>query len=185
MSNGADLLKHIEQAVADRALPPVHDWHPGSTRDIDIVIERDARWYYQGSLIDRQRMVRLFSSVLRVDDDNHTYLVTPQEKLRIRVVDAPFMATLVERHGAPQATTLVFKTNIGDTVVADSEHPIQVEYKQPSGEPSPYIVVRDRLRALISRPAFYQLAEWAEERDGFIGVESAGHFMRLSESYER
>lgn len=185
MSNGDDLLKHIEQAVAERALPPVHDWHPDSTRDIDIVIERDARWYYQGSLIERQRMVRLFSSVLRVDDDDHTYLVTPQEKLRIRVVDAPFMATLVERHGAPQATTLVFKTNIGDTVVADNEHPIQVEYKQPSGEPSPYIVVRDRLRALISRPAFYQLAEWAEERDGLIGVESAGHFMRLSESYER
>lgn len=182
MSHADDLSRHIEQAVCDRALPPVHDWHPANTRDIDIVIERDARWYYQGSLIERQRMIKLFSSVLRVDDDGHTYLVTPQERLRIRVIDAPFMATLVERHGAPEATTLVFKTNIGDTVIADSEHPLQVEYKQPSGEPSPYVVVRDRLRALISRSAYYQLAEWAEERNGIIGVESAGVFMRLSEA---
>lgn len=173
-------MKQIELAASDRALPPVHDWHPAHKRDIDIVIKRDARWYYQGSLIERMRMVKLFSSVLRADDDGHTYLVTPHEKLRIQVLDAPFVATLVERHGAPDAATLVFKTNIDDVVVADEDHPIQIEYTKNTGEPSPYIVVRDRLRALISRAAYYQMAEWVEERNGLMGVESAGVFMPLS-----
>lgn len=165
--------------ISKPSLPPVNDWHPQLTRDIDIRISRNADWYYQGSRIERPRMVKLFSTVLRVDEDNQTYLVTPQERLRIRVDDAPFTAVLVERHGAPDACTLVFTTNVGEQIVADAAHPVDVRYQEPDGEPSPYVLVRDRLQALITRAAFYQLVEWAEDRNGTIGVESAGTFMPL------
>ena len=175
-------LNSIVEAISAQSLPPVHAWHPDKTRDIDIRITRNGDWFYCGSRIERPRMVKLFSTVLRRDDDNQTYLVTPQERLRIVVDDAPFTAILVERHGAPLAPTLVFTTNVGEQVVADTEHPIQVEYGEPDGEPSPYIVVRDRLQALISRTVFYQLADWSEERDGVVGIESSGQFMIMSES---
>jgi len=90
-------LEGIAQAITAKSLPPVHLWKPTVSRDIDMRIARNGDWYYLGSLIQRSRMVKLFSTILRVDD-GQTYLVTPQEKLRIQVDDAHFTAVLVERH---------------------------------------------------------------------------------------
>lgn len=181
MSESEAQLLALMDSIAAQALPPVHAWQPSKTRSIDIRIARNGDWFYQGSKIERPRMVKLFSTVLRVDDDGHTYLVTPQERLKITVEDAPFIAVLLERHGAPEADTLVFTTNVGDQVIADENHPIVVKYDKPGGEPSPYVLVRDRLQALISRSVYYELAEMAVERDGSFGLKSRGHFMRLSE----
>ena len=181
MSDERTALEALADTLAVPSLPPVHDWHPSLTRDVDIRIARNGDWFYEGSRIDRPRMVKLFSTVLRVDEDDQTYLVTPQERLRITVEDAPFTAVLVERHGAPDASTLVFTTNVGDEVIADAQHPIHVNYSTAGGEPSPYLLVRDSLQALISRAVFYQLADWAVEHNGLLGVESAGVFMPLSE----
>jgi len=174
-------LQSIADAISTQLLPPINDWHPLITRPVDILIARNGDWYYQGSRIKRKRMVKLFSTVLRKDDDGCTYLVTPQERLLITVEDAPFTAVLVEKHGAPESTTLVFTTNVGEQIIADAYHPIEVVYKRSGGEPSPYLHVRDRLWALITRTVFYQLAEWAEDRDGVTGVESCGVFMPMSE----
>lgn len=182
MSDEQQPLAQILDDISMQNLPPVHVWNPLTTRDVDIRIARNGDWFYQDSLINRPRMVKLFSTVLRVDDDGQTYLVTPHERLRIHVEDAPFTAVLVERHGAPSSSTLVFTTNIGEQVVADENHIIEVEYDEPGGEPSPYLLVRDRLKALIARSAFYQLAQWSREVNGVIGVDSAGIFMPLSES---
>ena len=181
VADGGIDLESLAETLSTKALPPVHAWQPSVTRDIDIRISRNGDWFYQGSLIGRSRMVKLFSTVLRVDDDEHTYLVTPQERLRITVEDAHFTAVLMEQHGAPLATTLVFTTNLEEQVIADSEHPITVVYAHQGAEPAPYILVRDRLRALISRSVFFQLAELAEERNEVLGVESRGCFMPLSE----
>jgi len=174
-------LDAIADAVSSKALPPVHLWNPSLTRDIDMRIARNGDWYYLGSLIQRDRMVKLFSTVLRVDD-GETYLVTPQERLRIEVEDAPFIATLVERHGRADEQTLVFTTNVGEKVIADAQHPITVRYDQANGEPSPYVEVRDSLFALINRSAYYELAQWVEHRDELIGVMSGGIFMKLSDA---
>ncbi|MEE9318888.1 MAG: DUF1285 domain-containing protein [Granulosicoccus sp.] len=168
-------LDAIAKAVVSRGLPPVHSWNPTRTGEIDIRISRDGQWWYNGSPIHRKRMVRLFSTVLRVDDDDETYLVTPYERLRITVEDAPFIAVLLE-----QGSALIFTTNVGDRVVADGDHPIRVHYKTPDAEPSPYVLVRDRLQALISRGVFIELGNLAEERDGQFGVESCGCFMPLA-----
>ncbi|NND90900.1 MAG: DUF1285 domain-containing protein [Granulosicoccus sp.] len=178
MSNEA-ALDSILGAIAGQRLPPVHSWQPQVTQYIDIRIARDGQWFHEGSPIGRPAMVKLFSSVLRVDDDGETYLVTPQLRLRIEVEDAPFTAVLMEQHGSPEAPVLVFTTNVGDRVIADRRHPVHVRYATPDADPAPYLLVRDRLEALISRSVYYQLADLAEERDGVLGVVSAECFMPL------
>jgi hypothetical protein len=142
-----------------RGLPPVHLWNPAHCGEIDIVIARDGRWFHEGAVIGREALVRLFSTILRKDPDG-IHLVTPVEKLRITVEDAPFVATRVDRDGA----VLRFRTNVGDEVDAGPENPIRVEVA-PDGEPRPYVHVRRGLEALIARPVFYELVEMAQERD--------------------
>lgn len=172
-----DILKLLEKAEKDQqGLPPVHQWEPERQLDIDMRIARDGTWYYQGSPIRRHRMVKLFSTILRRDGDDY-FLVTPVEKLGILVEDAPFVATeleVLEDGGAK----LVFTTNVETTVVAGKEHPMDVQTDPVSGEPSPYVRVRDNLWALISRNLFYRLVELAREidRDGetWLAVESGG-----------
>lgn len=178
---GSSYLASIVDALSAPAMPPVNSWQPTVTRDVDMRIARNGDWFYQGSRIDRSRMVRLFASVLRKDGDD-IYLVTPQERLRIEVEDAPFTAVLLETRREEGVQTLVLTTNLGDTVVADEQHPIEVLYHRPDGEPSPYVRVRDRLQALISRTVFLELAELAEERDGRLGVMSSGCFMPLDDA---
>ena len=148
-----------------RGIPPVQDWHPEREGEIDIRIARDGSWHYQGSPIGRQRMVRLFSTILRRDPDDHFYLVTPAEKLRIRVEDAPFVAVELAVEGDGGDRRLVFRTNVNEVVTADAEHPIRVVTDPATGEPAPYIRVRGRLDALIARSVFYELVEMAEAED--------------------
>lgn len=170
------LLKS-EDGSAPRGLPPVHKWNPPYCGEIDMEIRRNGQWFYMGTPIGRPELVRLFSTVLRHDDDGYYYLVTPVEKVRIRVEDAPFLAVQVERHEEGGLPYLRFVTQTGDVVVAGPEHSIRVSF-QPDLEPSPYVHVRDRLDALISRNVYYQLVEWGEETvvDGrpALVVSSAG-----------
>ena len=169
----------------DRGVRPVHDWHPSHVADIDLRILRDGTWHYQGSPIHRLRLVKLFASVMRRDDNDY-YLVTPVEKLRIQVDDAPFVAVEIDREGGGESQRLLFRTNVDDVVEASSQHPIRVVIDSLPGEPSPYILIRDRLEALISRPVFYQLADLALMENNAcsteIGVWSCGHFFALGEA---
>lgn len=144
-----------------RGLPPVHLWNPAHSGEIDIVIHKDGRWSHEGSVIGREALMRLFSTVLRKDPDGY-WLVTPVEKLRITVEDAPFLAVRVDRKADG---ALRFVTNVGDEIEAGPENPIRVETDAATGEPRPYVHVRRGLEALISRPVFYELVEMAEERD--------------------
>jgi hypothetical protein len=157
----ARLLKD-EQGNTPKGLPPVHRWNPPFCGDINMEIKRNGQWFYMGTPIGRTALVKLFSSVLRHDDDGCYYLVTPVEKVSIKVEDAPFLAVLVERHNEEGVQYLRFTTQTGDVVVAGQEHPIRVVYQEDQ-EPSPYIHVRDRLEALISRNVYYQLVEWGTE----------------------
>jgi hypothetical protein len=153
-------------------LPPVHLWAPERAGEIDIVIRRDGSWLHEGAVIGREAMVRLFSTILRKDPDGF-WLVTPYEKLRLQVEDAPFVAVRVDR----QDGVLRFLTNVGDEVEAGPDHPIRVETSE-AGEPRPYVRVRGGLDALIARPVFYELADMAEARETAtgrqMGLTSAG-----------
>ena len=157
-------LEDIIKQVEGQRFPPVERWNPDFCGDIDMQIKRDGSWFYMGTPIGRERMVRLFSTVLRKDEDGKTYLVTPVEKIGIEVEDAHFIATKLDVVGDGAEQALKFTTNVGDEVIADAEHPLRVEVDETSGEPRPYIRVRGRLDALIARPVFYQLVELAETR---------------------
>lgn len=171
------------QLRSDRSLPPVDHWNPPFSGDIDIRITRDGAWYHEGEPIQRETLVRLFASILRRDEDGHHYLVTPVEKWRIRVDDAPFRAVRLDASGAGHDRCLIFTTNVGDTVTAGPDHPLTVEYRNPDGEPAPYLHVRGRLRALLTRAVFLELAELGEERPTSAGREygvwSQGQFFSL------
>lgn len=157
-----------------RGLPPVHLWHPAHCGEIDIVIRKDGLWFHEGSPIGREALVRLFSTVLRKDPDGF-HLVTPVEKMKITVEDAPFIAVRVDRLADG---TLRFLTNVGDEVDAGPDNAIRVEMDEATGEPRPYLHVRRGLEALIARPVFYELVEMAQERETAegprLGVEAGG-----------
>ena len=148
-----------------RGLPPVHLWNPAHCGEIDIVIRKNGLWFHDGTPIGREPLVRLFSTILRKDPDGF-HLVTPGEKLRIVVEDAPFIATRVDRIAdADGGQVLRFTTNVGDEVDASEVDPIRVQIDPITGEPRPYVHVRRGLEALIARPVFHELAEMAQERD--------------------
>ncbi len=174
MSGLSELFEAAKAVQASgRGLPPVHLWNPANCGEIDIRIRPDGTWLHEGTPIGRPALVRLFSTVLRRDEDG-VYLVTPVEKLKIVVEDAPFVAVGMERDGE----VLRFVTNVGDEVEAGPEHPIRVE-TAPSGEPRPYVHVRGGLEALVARAVFYELVELGEPREGRLGVRSGGAWFDL------
>ena len=167
-----------------RGLPPVHLWTPAHCGDIDIVIRKNGLWFHEGAPIGREALVRLFSTVLRRDPDGF-HLVTPVEKMRITVEDAPFIATRVDQvRDADGRPVLRFLTNVGDVVDAGPDNAIRVQVDPDTGEPRPYLHVRRGLEALIARPVFYELSELADEREladgATLGVESGGAWFAIS-----
>lgn len=176
----SDALNSIIKQIKDKKHPPVHLWNPDFCGDLDMKIARDGTWFYLGSPIGRKPLVKLFSSVIRYDDDGKYYLVTPVEKIGIQVEDAPFVAVEMIREGEGRDQVLSFRTHVDDFVIADDEHPIRLQIDSETGEPSPYVCVRSNLEALIARSVFYDLVEIAgeEEIDGktAFGVWSSGTF---------
>jgi hypothetical protein len=131
--------------------------------DIDMRITRDGRWHYQGTPINRPKMVKLFSTVLKRDETGDFWLETPQEKCRIKVDDAPFVAVDLSVSGSGKNQQIEFRTNLDECVMAGPKHPIRVIHESGSENPSPYVTIRGGLDALISRSVFYDLVELAVE----------------------
>ncbi|WP_092835539.1 DUF1285 domain-containing protein [Roseovarius lutimaris] len=166
-----------------RGLPPVHLWNPPFSGDLDMRIARDGTWFYLGTPITRPALVRLFSTILRRDGDEY-FLVTPVEKVGITVDDAPFVAIDFEVSGYGETQKLRFETNVGDHVTAGPDHPIRVTRDPETGEPSPYVLVRANLEALIDRKSFYRLVDIGAHHDGWFGVWSAERFFGVIPSDE-
>lgn len=148
----------------------------------DIRIGRDGTWYYHGSPIRRLPLVKLFATVLRRDAAGDYWLITPAERGRITVDDAPFVAVAVDAAGQGEDQVLTFRTNLDQVREAGPEHPIRVTFAADTGEPSPYIRIAEGLDALLSRPVFYELAEIAVSHDGRMGVWSHRTFFPLDQA---
>ncbi len=159
MSSAQSLFEELTALRAEQRHPPVHLWHPEYEGSIDIRIDHTGQWFHEGGRIRRQELVKLFSSILRKDAEGYC-LVTPVEKLRIEVEDVPFIAVDAESGDGESGRELIFTTNVDDYVTADRDHPIWIENAQVN--PRPYVMVRDNLAALISRPLFYRLVEQCE-----------------------
>jgi uncharacterized protein len=182
-SETKDGLGAIIKQIEGQKHPPVHLWNPDFCGDLDMRIARDGTWFYLGSPIGRKPLVKLFSGVIRLDDDNKYYLVTPVEKIGITVEDAPFVAVEMFVEGEGRERIISFRTNVDDFVIMDEEHPFRLEIDPETKEPSPYVRVRANLEALINRPVFYDLVNLAGEEsiDGEdrFGFWSSGQFFEL------
>ena len=178
----ADNLLKAAKKANKRGPAPVHLWNPEFCGDLDMRIARDGTWFYLGTPIGRKSMVELFSTILKREGDDY-FLVTPVEKVGITVEDAPFVAVDFSVDGAGDGQVLTFTTNVGETATAGADHPIRVVRDTVTGEPSPYILIRSNLEALIDRKSFYRLVDLGQTRnvDGqdWFGVPSSGQFFPI------
>ncbi|OLP59495.1 hypothetical protein BJF93_11750 [Xaviernesmea oryzae] len=186
MPSGMDGLSGLIARASEQANgstkgpPPVERWDPPFCGEIDMEIRADGSWWYMGTPIGRAPLVRLFSTVLRKDDDGATYLVTPVEKLRIRVADAPFLAVEMHAEGEGETQRLTFRTQVGDVVTASTEHHLRFVIDPATEALKPYLHVRGRLEALLSRAVTHELMALGEEieqnGEPVFALRSAGMF---------
>lgn len=172
------LAAEAQKAARHGGLPPVHLWNPPFCGDLDIRIARDGTWFYLGTPIGRAPLVRLFSTILKLEDGRY-YLVTPVEKVGIRVDDAPFVAVDFTATGEGAAQVLTFVTNVGDSAVAGPDHPIRVLRDPDSDEPAPYVMIRAGLEARIDRKSFYRMVDLGTTQGDWFGVWSSGQFFPI------
>ena len=186
-----DLMRYaasLESVVGD-SMPPVEKWNPPFSGDIDILIEADGRWFHDGAPIERARLVRLFSTILKREGDEY-FLVTPIEKYRIRVTDVPFIGVAVnidERGGAQQ---VYVRTNVGDKALVGPDHPLDFREQRDGGgeQRAPYVTVRRGLEARLNRSAYFDLVDACQVClvDGVekFGLMSAGVFFPMATATE-
>jgi uncharacterized protein len=176
-------LEALLKAQGGKGPAPVEKWNPPYCGDIGMKIRSDGIWFYQGTPIGRMPLVKLFAGVLRKDADGKHYLVTPVEKVDVAVEDAPFMAVEMEVIGSGRDQSLTFRTNVDDIVEAGANHPIRFVVEAGSGGLKPYLLVRGRLEALVTRALYYDLVELANSDGpaGELGLWSGGAFFPLRE----
>jgi uncharacterized protein len=176
-------LRGLAEAVGRgrRGPAPVHLWDPPDCGDIDMRIAADGTWFYCGSPIGRLPLVQLFASILRKDGDRYV-LVTPVEKVGLKVDDAPFLAVELKVEGEGADIGLTFRTNVDDIVTVDDRRPLRFEPGAAEGL-KPYVRVRDNLWALVKRALYYDLvALGTTERcrgEAWFGVRSRGVFFPM------
>ena len=163
MSDPIAMISGLDNEALQADLPPVDDWHPAHCGDSEICIHRDGTWTHQGGIFKREKLVKLFSRIIRLDDDGEYYLVTPVEKMKLKVEDVPFLAVGFELVFTEGVQQLIFETNVGDNVLVDGEHPLSVTLV--NGEPAPYVVVRKNLKARLARSVFCQLVDLAKQEE--------------------
>src|ERR1700704_4676759 len=178
------LTTAARNAAAGKGLPPVHLWNPPFCGDLDMRIAGDGTWFYQGTPIGRPALVRLFSTILKREDGKH-FLVTPVEKVGIRVDDAPFLAVEMLKQDDGRGTSLRFRTNVDDWVDCDAAHRLRFEAAADGGL-TPYLHVRADLWAKGTRALYLDLVDIGEEQvvDGraMFGVVSAGEFFSMADA---
>jgi len=182
-------LRGLKEAKGEgKGMPPVHLWNPPFCGDIAMRIAADGTWYYMGSPIGRKPLVKLFSSILRHDEDGKYYLVTPVEKCGIEVEDAPLVAIRMSVSGERKEKIISFVTQVDDEVTVDEHHPLRFDREKGTGGLKPYVLVRGRLEALVNRAIFYDLVAQGvtETADGeaWFGVWSSGRFWPMQRANE-
>lgn len=181
--NADSIATAARMAAAGKGLPPVESWNPPFCGDLDIRISRDGTWFYLGTPIGRPELARLFSTILKREGDQY-FLVTPVEKVGIRVDDVPFLAVDFDVTGDGMSQVLSFATSMGDRAVAGPDNPIRVTRDADTGEPAPYVHIRAGLEARIDRKSFYRLVEIGAHHDGWFGLWSGGAFFPVIASAE-
>ena len=153
--------------------PPVEKWDPELSGNIDIVIRSNGDWYHEGGLISRHKLVVLFSSILRREQDGEYYLLTPVEKWRIQVDDALFIITdfeVIDEGLDSQSVILI--SNVGCKWLLSNDFCLSIDIDINTQEPSPYLKLDRGLKAKLSRNVFYALIEKSVESEGCLLIRS-------------
>ncbi|KMQ74467.1 DUF1285 domain-containing protein [Marinobacter subterrani] len=184
--NPENLAKQVEKTVKNPGPPPLDQWHPELSGDMDLRISRDGHWIFKGDPLAREAIVRLFSTILRREEDGEYYLLTPVEKWRIQVEDAPLLAHSLRVTGEGDRQVVSVTTNVGESLEIGQDHPLEVGTYPGSDEPRPIVKVRHGVEARLVTAAYYDLAEHVVERNQgghpVLGVFSHGIFYKIGRS---
>jgi uncharacterized protein len=180
---GTKALESLASALGKGKHPPVEKWNPPFCGDLDMRIATDGTWFYLGTPIGRPALVRLFASVIKREDGRY-FLVTPVEKVGIRVEDAPFLAVEMEIENRGPEQSLIFRTNVDDVVRCGADHRLRFEPEAGTGGLRPYLHVRRDLWAKVTRALFFDLVAIGEVREEegerMFGVASTGEFFAMA-----
>lgn len=154
----ADLL-HSVKSLEDK-YPPVHLWNPNLCEGVEMRIDREGNWFYQGSIIGRDKLKILFSRILKFENDNY-YLVTPVEKVLVKVDLAPYM--IIDYEVDSDHENIILKTNLDLSIPLNKEHKLEV--KKIGDEHIPFVHVRNNIDGFISRSVYYSLINIALNQD--------------------
>ena len=172
-SSNKDLFKLLGKFEKQQKMPPVESWNPTVEGEIDINIDSQGRWFHEGGHFDRQDLARMFASILRREGDDY-YLVTPVEKLKIRVADVPFRIVLMNK----EQDGINFISSMGDEVKMSPEHPL--EFRQNKNlEYIPYIMIRNNLWAKLNQSVYYELMNLVEEAEGGFFIRGGDYQVKI------
>lgn len=184
-TNPEKLANQVKKTVMSAQNPPLDQWHPELCGDMDLRVSRDGQWIYKGKPITREATVKLFSTILRREEDGEYYLVTPVEKWRIQVEDAPLLAHSVQVDGENDQQVISLTTNVGETLEIGQLHRLDVGTYPGSNQPRPVVNVRHGVEARLVTAAYYDLAEHVVERQEgghpVLGVFSKGNFYKIGQ----
>ena len=153
---------------------PIHLWNPPFCGNMDLFIRKDGVWIHEGRPIKRKELVSLFASILCVGSDGDYYLVSPQEKVRIKVERYPFLIHEMDIKGEGHGQSIYFTTNVGEKFKVTSENSFVISSNGHIQEPA--VHVRDGLMAGICRSVYYRLANSIVVENSRMGVWSSGKF---------
>ena len=181
----SEFQKNVAKHIKGSKPAPVHLWNPPFCGDLEIHVDSSGRWFYQKSEIKRERLIRLFSNILK-KENNKYFLVTPVEKVGITVDDVPFLATEVDLITKGKITLFKFTTNVGDCIYLKENNQFKILFKKSTDEPQPYVNVRSNLFAKIDRKSFYRLVDFCTETTykgkNWLGFHSNNRFFPLVRS---
>ena len=156
--NFSDLLQSVNSI--EEKYPPVHLWNPDLCEGVEMKIDREGNWFYQGSIIGRDKLKILFSRILKLEDGKY-FLVTPVEKVPVTVDLAPYM--IVDYEVDSDHKNIILKTNLDLSIPLDKDH--KLELKNIGDEHIPFVHVRNNIEGFISRSVYYSLIEIALNQD--------------------
>ena len=150
----AKLLNSVNSIKEE--FPPVHLWNPELCEGVEMKIDREGNWFYQGSIIGRKKLKVLFSRILKLENNNY-FLVTPVEKVSVKVDLAPYM--IVDYEVDDSKTKIILKTNLDLSIPLNKDH--KLELKRIGDENIPFVEVRDGIEGFLSRSVYYSLIDIA------------------------
>ncbi len=154
----SDLLQSVNSI--EEKYPPVHLWNPDLCEGVEMKIDREGNWFYQNSIIGRDKLKILFSRILKLEEGKY-FLVTPVEKVPVTVDLAPYM--IIDYEVDSDHRNIILKTNLDLSIPLDNDH--RLELKNIGDEHIPFVHVRNNIEGFISRSVYYSLIEIALKQD--------------------